>query len=263
MDEFIWRAGLASLGVALIAGPVGCFIVWRRMAFFGHAVSHAALLGIAVGLALGVNLMLGVVVTGLAIALLLVGLEARRILASDTLIGILGHTTLAAGLVALSFMPRVRIDLMAYLFGDVLAVSRADLALIAVVAAIVLGLMGWIWRPLLSLTVHEDLAKVEGVQTLRIRIIFMLIVALVIAAGMQVVGILLIIALLIIPAAAARPLSRSPGAMALMATLIAMAACLGGLVISFAFDAPAGPAIVLAASFIFVLSFLGTAALGR
>ncbi len=263
MDEFIWRAGLASLGVALMAGPVGCFIVWRRMAFFGHAVSHAALLGVAVGLALGINLMLGVVATGLAIALLLVGLEARRILATDTLIGVLGHATLAAGLVALSFMPQVRMDLMAYLFGDVLAVSRADLGLMAGVVAIVLVLMGWIWRPLLSLTVHEDLARVEGVPTLRVRIIYMLVVALVVALGMQVVGIMLIIALLIIPAAAARPLSRSPAAMAVIATLIAIASSLGGLAASFAFDAPAGPSIVLVASFIFVLSFGGTAGLKR
>jgi len=263
MDEFFWRAAFAGLAIALVAGPVGCFIVWRRMAFFGHAVSHAALLGVAIGLALGVNLMLGVVATGLGIALLLVGLESRRILATDTLIGILGHASLAAGLVALAYMRQVRMDLMAYLFGDVLAVSRLQLVMMGAVTVIVLTLMALIWRPLLSLTVHHDLAHVEGVRTFQIRVAYMLIVALVIAAGMQVVGALLIISLLIIPAAAARPLSRTPAAMAGIATVIAIVSCAAGLVASFAFDAPTGPAIVLASSMIFALSFLGTNALGR
>jgi len=263
MDDFVWRAALASLVVALVAGPVGCFIVWRRMAFFGHAVSHAALLGVAIGLALGINLMLGVVVTGMAVALLLVGLETRRILATDTLIGILGHASLAAGLVALAFMPNVRMDLMSYLFGDVLSVSRTHLLVMGAVTVVVLAAMALLWRPLLSLTVDQDLAQVEGVPTFRVRVAYMLVVALVIASGMQVVGVLLIISLLIIPAAAARPLARTPAAMAVIATLIALLSCGGGLAASFAFDAPAGPAIVLAASIIFVLSFLGTAVRAR
>ncbi len=263
MDEFIWRALFACLAVALVAGPVGCFIVWRRMAFFGHAVSHAALLGIAIGLALGVNLMLGVVATGLGIALLLVGLETRRILATDTLIGILGHAALAAGLVTLAYLPQVRMDLMAYLFGDVLAISRTHLAVMGAVTLGVLAMMALIWRPLLSLTVHHDLAKVEGVRTFEVRVAYMLTVALVIASGMQIVGVLLIISLLIIPAAAARPLSANPLAMAVIATSIALLACAMGLAASFMFDAPAGPSIVLAASFIFVLSFLGTGAIRR
>jgi zinc transport system permease protein len=233
------------------------------MAFFGHAVSHAAVLGVAVGLALGINLMLGVVAAGLGIALLLVGLETRRLLASDTLIGILGHAALAAGLVALAYMPAVRMDLMAYLFGDVLAVSRGHLIVMVSVSIAVLIAMGLLWRPLLSLTVHEDLARVEGARTLSVRIAYMLVVALVIASGMQVVGALLMISLLIIPAAAARPLARTPITMAAIATAFAAVASIAGLAASFAYDAPAGPAIVLAASFIFVLTFTITGALRR
>ena len=259
MDEIIWRAILASLAVAIVAGPVGCFIVWRRMAFFGHAVSHAALLGVAIGLALGINLMLGVVATGLAVALLLVGLETRRILATDTLIGILGHASLAAGLIALAYMPQVRMDLMSYLFGDVLAISAMHLKVMGGVAFVALGIMAVIWKPLLSITVHTDLARVEGVPTFLVRVAYMLTVALVIAAGMQIVGVLLTISLLIIPAAAARPLAKDPIIMAVLATLIAILACGAGLIASFAFDAPAGPAIVIAASLIFVLTFFATA----
>lgn len=262
-NEFVLRAALACFGLALIAGPVGCFIVWRRMAFFGHAVSHAALLGVAVGLALGINLMFGVIAIGMAVALMLVGLEARRILATDTLIGILGHASLAAGLVALSFMPNIRMDLMGYLFGDVLATSRGDVILIFATAILILGLMAWMWRPLLAITVSEDLARVEGIPTLRIRIVYMLMVASVIAVGMQVVGVLLIIALLIIPAAAARPLAQGPGVMALLATGISIVAGLSGLWFSFLTDAPAGPSIVLTASLIFALTFVGTAVRAR
>lgn len=258
MDEFIWRVLLGGLGVALVAGPVGCFIVWRRMAFFGHAVSHAALLGIAAGLALGINITLGIVVTGMAIALTLVGLESRRLLATDTLIGILGHATLAGGLVALSFMPSVRMDLTAYLFGDVLAISWTHVVMIWTLGAGVLITLGAIWRPLLSLTVHEDLARVEGTNTLLIRIIYMLIVTMVIALGMQIVGILMIISLLIVPAAAARPLSAGAVSMAIIATAIAAGSVLGGIALSFAFDTPTGPSIVLVASAAFAVSFLAT-----
>ncbi len=263
MDEFIWRALLGGIGVAIVAGPVGCFIVWRRMAFFGHAVSHASLLGIAAGLALGTNVTFGIVATGMALALTLVGLETRRLLATDTLIGILGHATLAGGLVALSFMPSVRMDLMGYLFGDVLAIDRMDVALIWIVGALVLATLAYIWRPLLSLTVHEDLARVEGTPTLAIRIVYMLIVTLVIALGMQIVGILMIISLLIIPAAAARPFATSTAGMAISATGIGILSVLGGTAASFSWDTPTGPSIVLVASAIFAVTFLGARALGR
>lgn len=263
MDEFVWRAILGGVGVAIIAGPVGCFIVWRRMAFFGHAVSHASLLGIAAGLALGTNITFGIVVTGMALALTLVGLESRRLLATDTLIGILGHATLAGGLVALSFMPAVRMDLMGYLFGDVLAIGRMDVLAIWTVGGLVLAVLSFIWRPLLSLTVHEDLARVEGTPTLMIRILYMLIVTLVIALGMQIVGILMIISLLIIPAAAARPLAASTASMAIGATLIGVLSVLGGTAASFTWDTPTGPSIVLVASLIFALTFLGARLFGR
>ncbi len=263
MDEFIWRALLGGVGVAIIAGPVGCFIVWRRMAFFGHAVSHASLLGIAAGLALGTNVAFGIVAVGMALALTLVGLETKRLLATDTLIGILGHATLAGGLVALSFMPSVRMDLMGYLFGDVLAIGRGDVIAIWTLGIVVLAVLAFIWRPLLSLTVHEDLARVEGIPTLPIRIIYMLIVTLVIALGMQIVGILMIISLLIVPAAAARPISSDAISMAIGATLIGIASVLGGTALSFTWDTPTGPSIVLVASAIFAVTFLGARAIGR
>ena len=249
--DFIWRALLAGLGVAVVAGPLGAFVVWRRMAYFGDTLSHSALLGVALGFLLGVNLNLAVVVLCLALSLLLVALQQQRLLAGDTLLGILSHSTLSLGLVALAFLETVRIDLMAYLFGDILAVSASDLAWIYGGGALVLAAMLALWRPLLAVTVHEELAQVDGVNVPATQLAFMLLVALVIAVAMKVVGILLITSLLILPAAAARRFARTPEAMAALAALAGAGAVLGGIGGSLRWDLPTGPSIVLAASLIF------------
>jgi zinc transport system permease protein len=256
MDDFIIRAIIGGIGVALAAGPVGCFVIWRRLAYFGAAVAHAALLGVAAGLALGINLMAGVVMVCLAIAALLAAMEGERRLAGDTLIGILAHVALAAGLALIAFQEAVRVDLMGYLFGDVLAIAWRELWLIWGVAAAVLAALAAMWRPLLALTVHEDLAAVEGVRVRLVRTVFMLMVAGVVAVGMQVVGILLIVSLLIVPAAAARAFSATPAMMALIAALIGALSIIGGVFGSLAWDVPAGPAIVLAAGAVFALSLV-------
>ena len=256
MDEFLVLALAAGAGVALVAGPLGCFVVWRRMSYFGAALAHAALLGVALGLLLGVNPTLGIVAVCLAAALMLAGLEHDRRFASDTLLGILAHAALACGLVAIAFLPTVRVDLMGYLFGDILAVGRADLVWIYGGGALCLGALAAIWRPLLALTVQEDLARVEGVPVARTRLVFMLIIAFVIAVAMKIVGVLLIVSLLIIPAAAARRFAATPEAMAVYAALIGMVAVAGGLGLSLATDAPAGPAIVVVATAIFLATLL-------
>jgi len=253
MDEFFVRALLGGIGIAVVAGPLGCVVVWRRMAYFGAALSHSALLGIALGLLVGVSPTIGVLVFCLNFAILLSLLERRKILASDTLLGILAHGSLALGLVTISLMEELRIDLMAYLFGDVLAIARQDLVLIYVLAILILGILATIWRPLLSATVHEDLAAVEGVPVERMRLVFVLMVACVIAIGMKVVGVLLIVSLLIIPAAAARRVARSPERMAITAALFGGTSVIGGLSASLYWDMPAGPAIVVMATLLFAL----------
>lgn len=253
MDDFIVRAMLGGIGVALIAGPLGCFLVWRRMAFFGAALSHSALLGVAVGFVLGINLIAGILVFCLLVAVLLIMLERQRMLASDTLLAILAHGALALGIVSVARLEHLRIDLMGYLFGDILAVSLQDLILIYALVAITALVLALIWRPLLSATVLEDVAAVEGVPVTRVRLIFVLLIAAVIAVGMKVVGILLIVSLLIVPAAAARRLSRTPEQMALTATLIGAASVAGGLLASLRWDLPAGPSIVIVAVSVFTV----------
>ena len=256
VPDFVLRAGLAGLGVAAVAGPLGAFVVWRRMAYFGDTLSHSALLGVALGFLLGVNLNLAVVALCLALSLLLVALQRQRLLAGDTLLGILAHSSLSLGLVALAFLETVRVDLMAYLFGDILAVTPGDLAWIYGGGTLVLAAMVVLWRPLLAITVHEELAEVDGINVPATQLAFMLLVALVIAVAMKVVGILLITSLLILPAAAARRFARTPEAMAALAALAGGGAIVGGLGGSLRWDLPAGPSIVLAASLIFAVTAL-------
>ncbi len=251
MDEFMWRALAAGLGVALVAGPLGAFVVWRRMAYFGDTLAHAALLGVALAFLLDLDTHLAVVALCLLLALALVALQQQRRLASDTLLGILSHTTLAAGLIVLALMETVQVDLMSYLFGDILAVGREDLYWIWGVTLAALAALVAIWRPLLAITVHEELARVEGVAVVPVRTALMVIVALVIAVAMKVVGVLLITALLVIPAATARHFAATPERMAILAALIGAVAVSGGLGGSLAWDLPAGPAIVACAALLF------------
>lgn len=253
MDDILVRALLAGLGVAAVAGPLGCFVVWRRMAYFGETLSHAALLGIALGLATGVGTTAGIAAGCVAVALLLGGARFGRY-AADTVLGILAPSALALGLVTLAFLPGTRVDLLAYLFGDILAVGAEDLAWIYGGGAVALIALARLWRPLLHLTVNEELAVVEGEPVTRIRLGFVLLMALVVAVAMKVVGVLLITALLIIPAATARRFAATPEGMALGATGFGGLAVAAGLAGSLAFDTPSGPSIVAAAAAIFVLA---------
>jgi zinc transport system permease protein len=258
-EAFFLRALLAALGVALVAAPLGCFVVWRRMAYFGATLAHSALLGIALGILLGVSPTLGIAASAIAIALIVTLFERQRLIGRDTLLGILAHSGLALGLVALSLIEGPRVDLMAYLFGDVLAVSGADLAWIGGGGAAVLAALAVLWRPLLAVTLNEELARAEGVAVVPVQLGFMLTLAVTIAIAMKVVGILLIVSLLIIPAATARRFARTPEQMALGAAALGALAAFGGLMASLQWDSPAGPSIVVVATALFALSLVAGA----
>ena len=254
MADFLLHALLAGLALALVAGPLGSFVVWRRMAYFGETLSHAALLGVAMGLWLQISPTLAVIAGCLLLALALLGLQGRQALATDTLLGMLAPTTLALGLVTMSLL-EVRVDLLAYLFGDLLAISRDDLYWVLGGSALVLVLLVPLWRPLLAITVHEELARVEGLPVAGLRLALMLLIALVIALAMKIVGVLLITSLLIIPAAAAQRHARTPEQMAVGASLLGLLAVSAGLTLSWYQDTPAGPSIVISAAALFLLSF--------
>jgi len=256
LDDFILRAVVAGVGVALVAGPLGCFVVWRRMAYFGDSLAHSALLGIALGLLYGINVNLGTVIVCSIFAFLLVWLQQRKVLATDTLLGILAHAALSIGMVAISFLDNPRFDLHSYLFGDILTVQMSDIYWIYGGGIIVLAFLLANWSSLTLMTVHEDLARAEGVNTVWSNILLMLLMTIVVAVSIRIVGILLITSMLIIPAATARQMVTSPENMAILAGLLGLFAVLLGISGSIEFDTPSGPSIVTAAALIFaVFSF--------
>jgi len=254
LDDFFIRALVAGVGVALVAGPLGCFIVWRRLAYFGDTLSHAALLGVALAYLFEFNITLAVFAVSASVSLALLMLQKRATLSSDALLGLLSHSALALGLVVLAFMTWLRIDLMGFLFGDILSVSRSDIAIIYLGGLLVIAILVLIWNPLFAATVNHELAQAENMNPDRVNLIFMLLMATIIAISMKIVGVLLITAMLIIPAAAARRFASGPEQMAILAALIGVVSVLAGLVGSLKLDTPSGPSIVVAALLLFILS---------
>lgn len=255
MIELLLPALIGGLGLATLTGPLGSFIVWRRMAYFGDTLAHSALLGVTLGLILNLNLNVMVAVVCMAIAFALVVLQRQKTLPSDTLLGILSHSSLALGLVCISLFSDERINLLSFLLGDLLTLTWSDIAMLGISLVVVLGLLIKFWRPLLLITLDEQLAQVEGISVARYKFLLMALLATVIAFAMKIVGVLLITSLLIIPAATARRFSKSPEQMAVLACLFGYAGVILGILSSFYLDTPVGPAIVVCCFLIFLMVY--------
>ena len=252
-DPFILRGILAGIAVALISGLVGCFVVWRRMSYYGESIAHSSLLGVGFAILMGVSINLGIVFTCLLFGILFLWLQHSKVLSSDTLLGVLAHLALALGIIVIS-LNKIKIDIHAFLFGDILTVSSSDLWAMYLGVLIAVILICYNWSSLLLVTIDEDLAKAEGVNTLNINLLFTCILTIVVAISIQIIGLLLITAMLIIPAAASRRLANSPETMALVATLIGIVSVILGIMLSVEIDAPSGPSIVLVSAILFFLS---------
>ena len=252
-DPFILRGILAGIAVALISGLVGCFVVWRRMSYYGESIAHSSLLGVGFAIVMGVSINLGIVFTCLLFGILFLWLQHSKVLSSDTLLGVLAHLALALGIIVIS-LNKIKIDIHAFLFGDILTVSSSDLWGMYLGVLIAVFLICYNWSSLLLVTIDEDLAKAEGVNTLNINLLFTFILTIVVAISIQIIGLLLITAMLIIPAAASRRLTNSPETMALVATFIGILSVILGIMLSVEIDAPSGPSIVLVSAILFFLS---------
>ena len=252
-DPFILRGILAGIAVALISGLVGCFVVWRRMSYYGESIAHSSLLGVGFAILMGVSINLGIVFTCLLFGILFLWLQHSKVLSSDTLLGVLSHLALALGIIVIS-LNKIKIDIHAFLFGDILTVSSSDLWAMYLGVLIAVFLICYNWSSLLLVTIDEDLAKAEGVNTLNINLLFTSILTIVVAISIQIIGLLLITAMLIIPAAASRRLTNSPETMALVATFIGILSVILGIMLSVEIDAPSGPSIVLVSAILFFLS---------
>jgi zinc transport system permease protein len=255
-EPFMMRAMLAGLALALIAAPLGCFVVWRRMAYFGETIAQGGLLGVALGVALSVNVTLAVLGVAILLSILLLRLGRQTVVPLDSVLGVLAHATLAIGIVFASLVRGPNVDLMAILFGDIYAVTQSDLQWIIACGIGAFAALVWIWRPLLSLSVHEDLAGAEGVPIEWTKGVFIIVLAVVVAIAIKIVGALLTIAFLIMPASAARPFSETPEQMAFFATIFATLAVAFGLFVSVSLDAPGGPSIVLVLSAMFAIAMI-------
>mgnify|MGYP006243397047 FL=1 len=255
-DDFIVRAFAAGIGLALITGPLGCFIVWRRLSYFGDTIAHSALLGVVIAYALDFNLIIAVFVVSCVLALSLLFLQRRTNLPDDALLGLLAHSVLAIGLVLLGILSFIRIDLMGLLFGDILSVNFTDLLFVWIGGGVVLTTLILIWRPLFAGTVNLELAKAEGLNPDLATTIFTLLIASVIAISIKIVGILLITGLLIIPASASRNLSSTPIQMAIISSIIGVASVVLGIQTSMIWNTPTGPTILTITLGVFILTLL-------
>lgn len=245
LEPFLLRAIAAAIGLAVVAAPLGCIVVWNRMAYFGETVAQASLIGVVLALALQINVTLGVLVITAAVAGLLILLQRQKLVPIDSLLGLTHHGALALGVIAAAQLKGPQVDLMGYLFGDVFAVTDLDIAWIYGGGAVVLAIVAWLWQPLLRMAVHDELARAEGVSATLVRGVFTVLLAVAIALAIKVAGILLAIAFLIVPVVAARPLASTPERMAILTAVVSVCSVLAGMALSVWLDAPGGPAIVL------------------
>lgn len=256
MFEFLYAPLIAGLLIALIAGPLGSFVVWRKMAYFGDTLAHGSLFGLTIGFLFQIHMNIALIFSCGLLALILVIIERKSRMSTDTILGIIAHTSLSLGLVTISFVDNLRIDLMAYLFGDLLAVNTQDLWWIGGISLLVGIVLYFAWPALLAITISEDMARVEGYRVDHLKLLLMLLIAMVVAIAMKFIGALIITSLMIIPAATARRFASSPEQMVIYAALVGMCAVFGGMTFSWFEDTPAGPSIVVVASSIFLMSYL-------
>jgi zinc transport system permease protein len=253
-DDFFTRALIAGIGIAIVTGPLGCLVIWRRLSYFGDTLAHSALLGVTLAYAFSFNISLSVFIISGTVALLLISLQKRTKLAGDSLLGLLAHSSLAIGLVLIGFLSSIRFDLMGLLFGDILAVTTQDILIIWFGGLIILGILFYIWKSIFAATVNYDLAAAEGMKPDLSNFIFTILLAGVIAISIKMIGALLITGLLLIPAATARSLSNNPFQMVILSILIGITSVITGLFGSLELNTASGPSIVVAALVLFILS---------
>ncbi|SSC07681.1 metal ABC transporter permease [bacterium endosymbiont of Bathymodiolus sp. 5 South] len=258
MEDFIFRALLAAIGISIIAGSLGCFVIWRRMSYFSESISHSALLGVSLGLISGLDIHIGLIVVGVLFATLIVALQQKDFLSNDAILGIFSHIALSLGIVVLALVGGTNTDYFSLLFGDILSISNQDIIWIYTILILVGVLLSVFWQRLLLLTLNEELGVASGLNRFAYQLLFMLMIALTVSVSVQIVGVLLITSLLIIPPAIARVFAGSPVQMVFLSIVVSIIAVVVGLNSSIYYDVATGPAIVIALGVLFGLSQLFT-----
>ena len=256
LDDFVIRALIAGIFMVSIAAPMGCLMVWQRLAFLSDTLGHAAVLGVGIGIGLQLHPMFGVLAVVLLIVLSLSRVNNFNNALSETALAIISHSGLAAGLILLGTLPNRNISLESILFGDLLATSVNDLMMIAITVAVLVFLLLHHWRSFVAVSVSREIAQAEGIEVRKTQFLMYLMIALLVAVMMKVMGVLLIAAALVIPTSSARLVSRSPEQMVLFSAIFGMGSLAGGMTSSFHFDWQTGPAIVLSAAVLLVITLV-------
>jgi zinc transport system permease protein len=256
LDDFLVRSIIAGLLMVSIAAPIGCLMVWQRLAFLSDTLGHAAVMGVGLGLLLQLPAMFGVLAVVLLIVISLSQVTSFNNALSETTLAIISHTGLAAGLILLGVLPANSVSLEAILFGDLLAVTLTDLSMILVTTIVLAFLLLRHWRSFVAVSVSREIAQAEGIEVRKVQLLMYLMIALLVAVMMKVMGVLLIAAMLVIPTTNARMLSSSPERMVMFSALFGFVALAGGIFSSFQFDWQTGPAIVLSATTLLLVTLV-------
>lgn len=259
LDDFLVRSVIAGLIMVAIAAPMGCLMVWQRLAFLSDTLGHAAVMGVGLGLLLEVTPVFGVLAVALLIVYSLNRVNSLNSALSETTLAIISHTGLAGGIILVGLLPAQSVNLEAILFGDLLATTRADLVRLLITTVVLLLLLLHHWRSFVAVSVSREIAQAEGIQVRKVQFLMYIMIALLVAVMMKVMGVLLIAAMLVIPTTSARLFSRSPEQMVAVSALYGLAALAGGIGSSFQFDWQTGPAIAVSAT----LLLLATLAITR
>ncbi len=249
LDDFLIRSLLAGSLMVMVAAPMGCLMVWQRLAFLADTLGHASVLGIALALILSLQPVLGVLLV-IAIIMFIVRLSSgdRPVAFSESVLAIISHTGLAGGILLLGVFGFGNISLEALMFGDLLATTVTDLVFIAGTVALLLALLWWRWHDFVAVSVSPEIAQAEGIAVKKVQLILYLMIALLIAVMMKIMGVLLIGAMLVIPVNAARNFSRGPEQMMWISLLFGALSLYSGVFFSWQFDWQTGPAIVVVAA---------------
>ena len=254
LDEYLWRSIAAGLIMVSIAAPMGCLMVWQRLAFLSDTLGHAAVLGVGVGLMLQLVPIVGVLAVALLIVFSLSRVSNFNTALSETTLAIISHTGLAGGIILVGLLPARSVNLEAILFGDLLATSRTDLLELLATTLVLAVLLVRHWREFVALSVSREIAQAEGIAVRRVQFLMYAMIALLVAVMMKVMGVLLIAAMLVIPTSSARLFSSSPEQMVAISALYGLGALGGGIASSYHFDWQTGPAIVVSATALLLVS---------
>ena len=254
LDDFLVRSVIAGLIMVVIAAPMGCLMVWQRLAFLSDTLGHAAVMGVGLGLLLEVTPVFGVLAVALLIVFSLNRVNSFNSALSETTLAIISHTGLAGGIILVGLLPAQSVNLEAILFGDLLATTSADLTRLLITTVVLLLLLLHHWRSFVAVSVSREIAQAEGIEVRKVQFLMYIMIALLVAVMMKVMGVLLIAAMLVIPTTSARLFSRSPEQMVAVSALYGLGALVGGISSSFQFDWQTGPAIVVSATMLLLVT---------